>query len=74
MTSTRYHRALADGRAPVGLFCCLDGFSLQHIFAAAFGPEQPVASNADAEGRSRNRRVEMAPVPKSAKGSVGADE
>ena len=35
MTSTRYHRALAEGRAPVGLFCCLDGFSLQHIFAAA---------------------------------------
>ena len=36
------------------------------LFAAAFGPEQPVASNADAAGRSRNRRVEMAPVPRSA--------
>jgi len=34
------------------------------IFAAAFGPEQPVASNADAEGRSKNRRVEMAPTPR----------
>lgn len=41
------------------------------IFAAAFGPEQPVASNADTEGRSRNRRVEMAPVPKSAKSAHG---
>lgn len=35
------------------------------VFAAAFGAEQPVASNADAAGRARNRRVEMAPVPKS---------
>jgi len=37
------------------------------IFAAAFGPEQPVASNSDAAGRSRNRRVELAPVPRSAR-------
>jgi len=36
------------------------------VFAAAFGPEQPVASNDDIKGRSQNRRVEMAPVPKSA--------
>lgn len=45
-----------------------EGVSSASIFAAAFGPEQPVASNADAQGRSRNRRVEMAPVPKSAQG------
>ena len=37
------------------------------VFAAAFGPEQPVASNADATGRARNRRVEMAPVPRTAR-------
>ena len=36
------------------------------IFAAAFGAEQPVASNADAEGRARNRRVEIAPTPRPA--------
>jgi flagellar motor protein MotB len=34
------------------------------VFAAAFGAEQAVASNADAEGRAKNRRVEMAPTPK----------
>jgi outer membrane protein OmpA-like peptidoglycan-associated protein len=34
------------------------------VFTAAFGPEQPVASNADESGRARNRRVEMAPVPR----------
>jgi flagellar motor protein MotB len=44
-----------------------EGVPSAAIFAAAFGPEQPVASNADAEGRSRNRRVEMAPVPKTAR-------
>jgi flagellar motor protein MotB len=47
-----------------------EGVPSSAIFAAAFGPEQPVASNADAEGRSRNRRVEMAPVPKSARTSA----
>jgi len=36
------------------------------VFSAAFGPEQPVASNADERGRALNRRVEMAPVPKAA--------
>lgn len=45
-----------------------EGIPSASIFAAAFGPEQPVASNAEAEGRSRNRRVEMAPVPKSSQG------
>ncbi len=41
-----------------------DGVPSSSIFAAAFGSQQPVADNADAEGRARNRRVEMAPVPK----------
>lgn len=39
------------------------------LFAAAFGREQPVASNDDAAGRALNRRVEMAPVPKSSNGT-----
>lgn len=56
-------RALTVTRALID-----EGMPASSIFAAAFGPEQPVASNADADGRSRNRRVEMAPVPKSAKG------
>jgi flagellar motor protein MotB len=44
------------------------GIPASQVFAAAFGPEQPVASNADATGRARNRRVEMAPVPRAANG------
>jgi 2-keto-3-deoxy-L-rhamnonate aldolase RhmA len=35
MRATRYREALAQGRAPVGLFCCLDGYSVAHVFAAA---------------------------------------
>lgn len=41
-----------------------DGVPSSSIFAAAFGSQQPVADNTDADGRARNRRVEMAPVPK----------
>jgi len=41
-----------------------EGMPSATVFAAAFGAGQPVASNADANGRSQNRRVEMAPVPR----------
>ena len=45
-----------------------EGMPSSLVFAAAFGIEQPVASNGDEKGRAQNRRVEMAPVPK----AVGA--
>ena len=51
-----------------------EGVPSSSIFAAAFGSEQPVASNDDADGRSRNRRVEMAPVPKVAQKVTGTDD
>ncbi len=41
-----------------------EGMPSARVFSAAFGAEQPVASNADEKGRALNRRVEMAPVPK----------
>jgi flagellar motor protein MotB len=41
-----------------------EGMPSSQVFAAAFGPEQPVAPNASEEGRALNRRVEMAPVPR----------
>ncbi|HWI81965.1 OmpA family protein [Ramlibacter sp.] len=43
-----------------------EGMASSQVFAAAFGAEQPVASNASESGRALNRRVEMAPVPRSA--------
>ncbi|MBV5296448.1 MAG: OmpA family protein [Curvibacter lanceolatus] len=54
-------RALTVTRALVE-----EGMPSSLTFAAAFGAEQPVASNASEAGRVLNRRVEMAPVPKSA--------
>ncbi len=41
-----------------------EGMPATSVFAAAFGSEQPVDSNDTEEGRARNRRVEMAPVPR----------
>ena len=52
-------RALTVTRARIA-----DGMPAALVFAAAFGEQQPVAANADAAGRARNRRVEMAPVPR----------
>jgi len=50
-----------------------EGMPASQVFAAAFGAEQPVASNASEQGRALNRRVEMAPVPRaSAAASAGA--
>ncbi len=71
-TSTRFadnwelsaQRALTVTRALID-----EGIPSAQVFAAAFGAEQAVASNADAEGRARNRRVEMAPMPRPARGA-----
>lgn len=54
-------RALTVTRALID-----EGMPSSLLFAAAFGAEQPAASNADDRGRARNRRVEIAPVPRSA--------
>jgi flagellar motor protein MotB len=53
-------RALTVTRALIA-----DGLPASSVFAAAFGAEQPVGSNADDEGRAKNRRVEISPIPKS---------
>jgi flagellar motor protein MotB len=54
-------RALTVTRALIS-----EGMPKERVFSAAFGAEQPVASNADEPGRALNRRVEMAPVPRAA--------
>jgi len=41
-----------------------EGMPSSMVFAAAFGAEQPVTPNVDDSARAQNRRVEMAPVPK----------
>ncbi len=52
-------RALTVTRALIA-----EGVPADSVFAAAFGAQQPVGSNADETGRASNRRVEMAPVPR----------
>lgn len=52
-------RALTVTRALID-----EGVPSSTVFAAAFGSEQPVASNADEAGRAQNRRVEITPIPK----------
>ncbi|MFT6274450.1 MAG: flagellar motor protein MotB [Halioglobus sp.] len=54
-------RALTVTRALID-----EGMPPSMVFAAAFGAQQPVVANVDSASRSQNRRVEMAPVPKSA--------
>jgi flagellar motor protein MotB len=41
-----------------------EGMPSSMLFAAAFGQEQPLVANANEKARAQNRRVEMAPVPK----------
>ena len=52
-------RALTVTRALID-----EGMPSSMLFAAAFGAEQPIAPNTDETDRAQNRRVEMAPVPK----------
>ena len=49
------------------------GMPSSMVFAAAFGSEQPVKPNLDDAARALNRRVEMAPVPKSAPAKAPSD-
>jgi len=55
-------RALTVTRALIA-----DGMPPKMVFAAAFGAQQPVVPNTDSASRAKNRRVEMAPVPRSQK-------
>jgi flagellar motor protein MotB len=50
-----------------------EGMPPSLVFAAAFGAEQPVVANTDSESRSRNRRVEMAPVPRASAETASLD-
>ena len=48
-----------------------DGVPADSVFAAAFGEQQPVDSNADEAGRAHNRRVEIAPIPRPSRANNG---
>jgi flagellar motor protein MotB len=50
------------------------GIPSSSVFAAAFGAQLPVSSNVDNEGRAKNRRVEIAPVPRPSSTTVKSGE
>jgi flagellar motor protein MotB len=52
-------RALTVVRALVAA-----GVPVDRVFAAGFGETHPVAENTNDDGRAKNRRVEIAPVPR----------
>ncbi|NML34455.1 OmpA family protein [Paraburkholderia antibiotica] len=62
-------RALTVTRALID-----DGVPAASLFAAAFGSGQPVGSNADEAGRAKNRRVEIAPVPRPSSSAAGTEK
>ncbi|RZI42639.1 hypothetical protein EGT07_11610 [Herbaspirillum sp. HC18] len=51
-----------------------EGMPSSMVFAAAFGSEQPVKPNTNDAARAQNRRVEMAPVPKTSNGKTPRHE
>lgn len=62
-------RALTVTRALIA-----EGVPASSLFAAAFGAEQPVSSNTSEEGRAKNRRVEIAPIPKPSNAAAAAHD
>jgi flagellar motor protein MotB len=47
------------------------GLPMDTLFAAGFGENHPVVPNDNPENRAKNRRVEMAPVPRPRPLTVG---
>ncbi len=56
-----YNRSLSEARAAEvrRLLIARHGIAAERLLAVGYGEERPLASNADAEGRRRNRRVEV---------------
>jgi len=61
-------RALTVTRALIA-----EGMDPALVFAAAFGAQQPVVANTNRTTRSQNRRVEMAPVPRTSSKAKSSD-
>lgn len=62
--SVAHNQALSERRAmSVASYLNSQGVDPRRVSALGFGPSQPVASNATAEGRAQNRRVEIQIAP-----------
>ena len=62
--SLEHNQALSERRAmSVAGYLNSQGIDPRRVSALGFGPSQPIASNATAEGRAQNRRVEIQIAP-----------
>ncbi|PPJ45254.1 OmpA family protein [Rhizobium sp. KAs_5_22] len=62
--SVAHNEALSERRAmSVASYLNSQGVDPRRVSALGFGPSQPIASNATAEGRAQNRRVEIQIAP-----------
>ncbi len=62
--SLEHNQALSERRAmSVAGYLNSQGIDPRRVSALGFGPSQPIASNANAEGRAQNRRVEIQIAP-----------
>ncbi len=62
--SAGVNRRLSDARAvAVRAYLARKGVAPERMVARGYGPSNPVASNATAEGRAENRRVELHQLP-----------
>lgn len=65
--SLAHNQELSQRRAlSVAAYLESQGLEQRRVSAMGFGPSQPIASNASAEGRAQNRRVEITIAPISA--------
>jgi len=62
-------RALTVTRALIAA-----GLPADRVFSAAFGEQQPLVANTSDIERAKNRRVEMAPVPRVSRNSGASDK
>jgi OOP family OmpA-OmpF porin len=61
--SAAFNQTLSEQRAKAVLeYFVSKGISRGRLIAKGFGPSNPVASNVTAEGRAKNRRVELKPL------------
>jgi OmpA-OmpF porin, OOP family len=61
--SEAYNQSLSERRAEsVRAYLVSRGVDSMQLSARGYGESSPVASNATAEGRARNRRVEVRPI------------
>jgi len=60
-----FNQKLSERRAKAVMdWLIAKGIDKTRLSSKGFGPENPVADNATAEGRAKNRRIEFAPVKK----------